>query len=211
MVTSEADVRPRRIGVFGGMFDPPHVGHLILASEAAWQLDLDEVRLVVCARPPHRAPGWLDPELRFRLVECAASSYPKLVASRAELDRDGSSYTVDTLEQFAGEDPDVSWWLIVGADQLAAFDRWREPARIVELARLAVAARSGVDRVELQVVADGAAPDRVDWIQMPAVEVSSSMIRDRMAAGTPIRHLVSSPVDDLLAAESLSKRSGTLR
>ncbi len=192
------------------MFDPPHIGHVVLANEAAWQLGLDEVRLVVTARPPHRDDGWLDPELRVRLVERATDAHPALVASRAELDRPGVSFMVDTLSDFAAAEPHATFWLILGADQLASFARWRDPERIARLARLAVAARDGNDQADFQAVATHVAPGRVDWIQMPTVAVSSTMIRERIGAGTPVRHLVSPPVDDLLVAEGLSNRPDAL-
>ncbi len=185
------------------MFDPPHIGHLILASEAAWQLGLDEVRLVVCARPPHRGEGWLPPETRLLLVAQATAVYPKLVASRVELDRPGPSYTLDTLDAFVAHEPETAFWLILGADQLTSFARWRGPERITDLARLAVASRDGARTADLQAVADRVAPGRVDWLEMPTVGVSSTMIRERIASGQPVRHLVSPPVDDLLAAEGL--------
>ncbi len=191
------------MGVFGGMFDPPHIGHLVLAGEAAWQLGLDEVRLVVCARPPHRAEGWLAAETRQRLVERATAPYTSLVASRVELDRSGPSYTVDTLSAFVEAAPDTAFWLIVGADQLASFAQWRDPERIVDLARLAVASRDHVETADHRAVADRVAPGRVDWLDMPAVAISSTMIRERIASGRPVRHLVSPSVDDALAAEGL--------
>lgn len=200
----------RRVGVFGGMFDPPHIGHLILASEAAWQLQLDEVRLVVTARPPHRDAGWLDAELRLRLVVAAIAGDPVLTASRAELDRPGPNFMVDTLAAFAAADPDARFWLLLGADQLATFARWREPGHIVSLARLAVAARDGIDRDTLQAVADHVAPERVDWLAMPTIALSSTLIRERIAAGIPVRHLVSPPVDEVLESEGLLKRSDAL-
>jgi nicotinate-nucleotide adenylyltransferase len=196
--------------VLGGMFDPPHVGHLILASEAAWQLRLDEVRLVVTARPPHREAGWLAPELRLRLAEALAAGFPSLRASRAEIDRPGPNYMVDTLGAFAAAEPGTVFWLLLGADQLAAFARWHRPEDIVAIARLGVAARNDIDRHDLQAVANEVAPDRVDWIDMPEVDVSSTVIRDRIAAGTPVRHLVTPPVDDVLVAEGLSKRPNPL-
>jgi nicotinate-nucleotide adenylyltransferase len=188
------------------MFDPPHIGHVILAGEAAWQLGLDEVRFVVCARPPHRGEGWLPAELRLRLVECAIGAHPGMVASRAELDRPGPNFMVDTLADFVAAAPGTMFWLLLGADQVASFDTWRDPERIVQLARLAVAARDGVDRTELQAAVDRVAPGRGDWVQMPTVAVSSTMIRERISAGHPVRHLVSPAVDDVLAAEGLSNR-----
>lgn len=189
--------------MFGGMFDPPHVGHVILANEAAWQLGLDEVRLVVTARPSHRHGGWLPPERRLRLVAAAIAPYPVLVASRAEIDRPGPSFMVDTLTGFVTDEPQSEFWLILGADQLRAFSRWRDPVGIVALARLAVAPRNDVDRADLQQAADAVAPGRTDWLTMPAVGVSSTRIREQIAAGRPVRHLVTPSVDDLLFAEGL--------
>lgn len=183
------------------MFDPPHIGHLIVASEAAWQLGLDEVRLVVCARPPHRAGCWLPAEQRLRLVEAAVAGDAPLVASRAEIDRPGPSFTVDTLEGFAADEPDVSFSLIIGADQLLGFAGWRLPGRIMELASLAVVARGGAEAEALEAAEAAAGSARVRWIEMPEVAVSSTLIRDRLRLGRPIRHLVPRPVEELLAVE----------
>lgn len=191
------------------MFDPPHIGHLIVASEAAWQLGLDEVRLVVCARPPHRGAGRLPAEFRVRLVEAAVADDPPLVASRAELDRPGPSYTVDTLEAFVAAEPEAAFSLIIGADQLVGLDRWRLPERIVQLASLAVVARGGVDRAALEAAAAAVAP-KMRWVEMPEVAVSSTLIRDRLQLGRPIRHLVPRPVEALLAAEGLPGDDSTL-
>jgi nicotinate-nucleotide adenylyltransferase len=196
MATSERSAR--KVGLFGGMFDPPHIGHLIVASEAAWQLGLDEVRLVVCARPPHREPGWLPAEFRLRLVEAAVAGELPLVASRAEVDRPGQSYTVDTLEGFTADEPDATFALIVGADQLLGFHRWRTPERITELASLAAVGRGGADRDAIAAAAKEVSGG-VTWVEMPEVAVSSTMIRERLQLGRPIRHLVPRPVEDLLA------------
>jgi nicotinate-nucleotide adenylyltransferase len=183
------------------MFDPPHIGHLIVASEAAWQLGLDEVRLVVCARPPHRAGGWLPAERRLRLVEVAVAGDPPLVASRAEIDRPGPSYTVDTLGAFLAAEPDVAFTLVIGADQLLGFADWHRPERIVELASLAVVARDGTDRRAAEAAAAAAAPGGVRWVEMPEIAVSSSLIRERLRLGRPVRHLVPREVEELLVAE----------
>ncbi len=193
------------MGVFGGMFDPPHIGHLILASEVAWQLRLDEVRLVVCARPAHRPDGWLPAETRLRLVERAVAGNPALTVSRAEVDRPGPSFTVDTLEGFARQEPGASFWLVLGPDQLRGFDRWRSPERIVQLARLAAIAREGAGPsgdAGVPAVAVG----HVDWVQMPAIGVSSTMIRRRIDAGEPVGHLLPPGVGDALIDEGLSVR-----
>jgi len=192
------------------MFDPPHIGHLIVASEAAWQLGLDEVRLVVCALPPHRDPGRLPAEFRLSLVEAAVAGDPPLVASRAELDRPGPSYTVDTLEGFVADEPDAGFSLIIGADQLLGFHRWRLPERIVQLASLAIVGRGDADRETLEAEAVGVAPSGVRWVEMPEVAVSSTMIRERLELGRPIRHLVPRQVEALLAQEGLPSLQSAL-
>jgi nicotinate-nucleotide adenylyltransferase len=191
----------RRIGVLGGTFDPPHVGHLILAQECWHQLRLDELRLVPAAVPPHKPGGtrW-DAAARARMVARAVEGHPGLTLSRAELDRDGASFTVDTLEGFAAAEPDAELWLVIGADQLLDLHRWRRPERIAELARLAVAERAGGDAEQLRRVADEVAPGRVDWVRMPRIDISSSWLRERIDAGAPLRYLVPPGVEDLLRA-----------
>lgn len=192
------------------MFDPPHIGHLIVASEAAWQLGLDEVRLVVCARPPHREAGWLPAEQRLRLVQAAVAGEAPLVASRAEIDRPGPSYTVDTLEAFAAGEPDATFTLIIGADQLLGFAGWRRPERIVALAALAVVGRARADVGALEAAAEAVAPAGVRWVAMPEVAVSSTLIRERLRLGRPIRYLVPRPVEDLLAAQGFPDTESAL-
>lgn len=182
------------------MFDPPHLGHVILAAEARWQLGLDELRMVVSARPPHRDEGWLPVETRLALVERAVSDLPGLVASRLEMDRPGEGYTVDTLAGIRDAEPDASLWLVIGADQMIDFATWREPARIVSLARLAVVAREGADLQVAESVAGDLAPGQVDWIRMPTVAISSRMIRRRIGEGEPVEHLLPSGVGEILVS-----------
>jgi nicotinate-nucleotide adenylyltransferase len=201
----------RRLGLLGGSFDPPHLGHLILADEAWWALGLDEVRFVPAAQAPHKPGGpALPAELRVRLVARAIEGHPGLTLSRVELERPGPSYTVDTVEAVAAAEPDADLWLIIGGDQLLGVPEWREPERILRLARLAVAVRSGQERRTFEAVAGGAAPGRIDWLEMPAIGISSTLVRERMAAGRPVRALVPAGVADLLAAEGLD-RSGLNR
>lgn len=197
------NARGRRIGVFGGTFDPPHLGHVIVAQECLWQRRLDEVLLVVSARPPHRAAPRVDAEIRLRMVAAAVEGFPGLRASRVEIDREGPSYTADTLERLQESEPGAEISLIIGADQLLAFGTWRDPQRITAVARLAVVARGSAD---LDAVADAGehiAPGSVDLVAMPAVEISSTMIRDRVRNGDPYAHLVPRPVADIVAAEHL--------
>jgi nicotinate-nucleotide adenylyltransferase len=185
-----------RIGVFGSMFDPPHLGHLLLASEAAWQLGLDRVLAVPVGMPPHRSQPISPAETRLRLTRALAMAEPVIHVSRVELDRPGPSYTVDTLEELTGQYPAAELVLLLGADQLAAFGTWYDAERIPTLARIAVAPRPGVRLPPLGAFA-------VEVVRMPAVEVSSTVVRDRVRRGEPIRHLVPGPVRELIEREGL--------
>lgn len=202
----------RRVGVLGGTFDPPHLGHIIVACEARWQLDLDEVRLMPARVPPHKDdPAIAPPERRTVWLERAAAEHPGLVVSRIELERAGTSFTVDTLEAIVAAEPGLSLWFILGADQLDAFPNWRSPERILELARLAVVPRGPGGRDALDARAAEVAPDRVDVLDMPAIGISSRMIRARIAAGRPVGHLVPRPVAAALVEEGLLPSRRTAR
>lgn len=190
--------------MLGGTFDPPHIGHLIVAHEARWQLGLDEVRLVPARHPPHKPNGDIAPaERRAEWLERAVADQEGLTVSRLELGRDGPSYTADTLRAMRAAEPGVGLWFILGADQLAGFSGWREPQAILALARLAVVGRGDTSRDELSELADSVAPGRCDLLDVPLIGVSSSMIRGRIAAGEPIGHLVPPEVHAALQEEGL--------
>ncbi|MCU0307712.1 MAG: nicotinate-nucleotide adenylyltransferase [Thermoleophilia bacterium] len=187
------------IGVLGGSFDPPHLGHLLLAAEAWWQLGLDEVRLVPAARPPHKPDGpTMDAAVRARMVERACREHPALTCWRVEIDREGPSYTADTLDRLHEEAPGVRAWFLLGTDQLAGLPGWRDPERILARARLGVALRDGEDPDAARALAERVAPGRVDWVRMPAVGISSTLVRARLAAGEPVRFLVPPGVEEIL-------------
>ena len=185
----------------GGTFDPPHIGHVVMACEARWQLALDEVRLVPARTPPHKlAREIAPPEARAEWVEAAVQGRPALTVSRIELDRQGPSYTADTLEAMAAAEPGALLWFILGADQLAGLPGWHEPERILAAARLAVVPRAGHDA---RALAERIAPGRADVLEVPEIGVSSSMIRERIANGLPIRFLVPPAVEESLHREGL--------
>jgi len=174
---------------------------MILADEARWRLRLDEVRFIPAATAPHKPGGpSLAAGLRARLVEAAIAGDPGFTLSRIELERSGPSYTADTVEAVARDEPGADLWLVIGGDQLLGFAGWRDPQRILAHARLAVAPRPEHDRRVLSAAAAAVAPDRVDWIEMPPVGISSSVVRERLRAGRPVRHLVPCGVADLLLA-----------
>jgi nicotinate-nucleotide adenylyltransferase len=187
------------VGVFGSLFNPPHIGHLLLCSEAAWQLGLERVVLVPTALPPHRPTPAEPAELRARLAAAAATCDPVLTMSRIELDRPGPSYTVDTLRELAERHPAKELVLLLGADQLAALGAWHQAELVPRLATIAVAQRPGL-------TVGGLAAAAVEHIDMPAIGVSSSEIRARVAAHRPIRHLVPEPVRLIIESEGLYLR-----
>ncbi len=150
----------RRIGVFGSLFNPPHLGHLLLCSEAAWQLDLERVVLVPTARPAHRPAPVESEAVRYSMAVAFAATDPILSVSRVELDRPGPSYMVDTLRELARRYPLCEIVLLLGGDQLATLGTWHEAESLPRLARIAVAPRPGVE-------IPGLAKARVDIIEMP--------------------------------------------
>ena len=195
-----------RIGLLGGTFNPPHIGHLVCAMEAREQLGLDVIRLVPTGVPPHKVVA-ADPGAQTRLQLClaAAAGEPGLEVSRVELERPGPSYTADTLRDLHDELPEAELSFIVGGDQARGLAGWRDPATVLALARLAVAERGGVRRVDVLEALSGldAADGRVDVFDMPRLDVSSSMIRDRVARGRPIRHLVPDAVAERIRSLGL--------
>jgi len=187
-----------RLGIFGGTFDPVHVGHLLLAEACREQCRLDEVWFVPCGQPPHKQPDVpADGTLRAEMLELATAGDPGLVVSRIELDRPGTSYTVDTLEQLAAEDPPRELFLLLGADAVADLPDWHRPGRITDLATLVAVNRAESPPPQL----DGTI--RCDQVTMPAIAVSSRDIRERVRTGRSIRRLVPRAVEAYIADRGL--------
>jgi nicotinate-nucleotide adenylyltransferase len=203
-----------RIGILGGTFNPPHLAHLVCAQEAHAQLGLDRVVLMVAGVPPHKAveqdPG---AEVRFELCRLAVAGDERLAVSRAELDRAGRSFTIDTLRLLHETDPQDELTFIVGGDMARSLPTWREPEGVLSLATLAVAERAGAgvdgERDAIQAALRPlAGAERVRFFGMPRIDVSSSLVRERVAAGEPIRYLVPDAVAERIAAGGLYRRGG---
>jgi nicotinate-nucleotide adenylyltransferase len=189
----------------GGAFNPPHDGHLLLARTAMEQLGLDRVLLVPTGKAPHKVieddPG---AEVRLRLAELAAEGEERIEASDVEVRREGLSYTYLTLEELRDEDPGRVLTFLMGADMAAALPSWEKPERVVELARLGIAARPGVDLADVETaLQELGAADRAEIIAMPECETSSSMVRERAAAGEPLEGLVPAKVAEMIVREGL--------
>jgi nicotinate-nucleotide adenylyltransferase len=198
-----------RIGLLGGTFNPPHLGHLICAQEAHSQLGLDRVLLIPVHTPPHKA-AHDDPGTEHRLQMCrlAVAGDERLGVSRIEIDRGGPSYTVDTLRELHAPASADQLTLIMGGDVAATLPDWREPAEILRMAKLGVAERADADRDRIltslrRLDAGNAAEERLDFFAMPRFDVSSSMLRERVAARQPIRYLVADDVDRYIRARGL--------
>ena len=195
-----------RVGLLGGTFNPPHVGHLVCAEAARNALRLDRVLLLPVHTPPHKDmqadPG---PEVRLELCRLAVGDAPGIEVSTHEIDRGGRSYTVDTLRALHDARPEDDLTFIAGADQAAGLPAWREPAAVLELAELAVAEREAVQRDDVldELYGLPGVPERVHFFSMPRIDVSSSLIRRRVAEGRSIRWLVPEAVEREIAARGL--------
>ena len=194
-----------RVGIFGGVFNPPHLGHLVCAQEALVQLELDAVVWVPVREASHRRieaePG---AEARAAMCERATAGDERFRVSRVELERPGLSYTVDTLRELHERAPEDELVLLVGGDEAAALPTWREPEEILRLAAVAAVEREGRRREEIaERLAGLEGAERVLFFTMPRVDVSSTDIRRRAGAGVPIRYLVPDGVADYIATEGL--------
>jgi len=192
-----------KVGLFGGSFNPPHLGHLICAQEAAEQLQLDRVVLIPVHTPTHRGlPGDPGPQARLALCEAGVDGNQRLAVSAVEVERGGTSYSIDTLRSWSEANPDDDLTLIVGNDVAAEFPSWRESAEVLELARLAVVSREGESELLLSEELSAGFPDSdVVGVTMTRVDISSSLVRERVAAARSIEYLVPGPVAELIEAE----------
>jgi nicotinate-nucleotide adenylyltransferase len=200
-----------RVGILGGAFNPPHIGHLVCAQEALVKLELDRMVFVPVGEAPHRElqddPG---PEARLEMVELAIADDDRFTTSRIEIDREGPSYTLDTLAQLHEAAPDDELFLILGGDQAAALASWHEPEKVLESATVAVFERMSWGRNAI-VIKIGRLPgaERVRYLDMPLIQVSSSAIRRRVREGLPIRYLVLDKVVEYIATNELYGGQGS--
>jgi nicotinate-nucleotide adenylyltransferase len=187
-----------RLGIFGGSFDPPHVGHLLAAVDAVEALALDRLIFVPARVQPLKAGrAHATGPQRLEMVRLLVEGNPLLEVDPVELERDGLSFTVDTLTTFAGRYPAAERFLLVGADVLSTFRKWREPERIVQLAMLAVLQRND-ETPDLSSVGG-----RAVVLPTRRIDVSSTEIRERVAAGKSIRGFVPDAVFAYIMAERL--------
>ncbi len=186
----------QRIGVLGGTFDPPHLAHLVLAAAARAALGLDRVLFVPAGQPWRKADRAVTPApARLRMVEAAVAGLPWAAVHRIEVDQAGPSYSAETLAALSAAEPG-EWWFILGTDALADLPNWHEPARLLEVARLALVRRpdGGPDIPSATLAAFPGIEARIDAVPAPALAISSTDLRARIRAGRPTRHLLPEPV-----------------
>lgn len=203
------------LGILGGTFNPPHVGHIAVAARARVQLGCERVLLMPSHTPPHKLPQQdPGPEHRLRMCELAVEGHEGLEAGALEIERGGPSYTVDTLSALhappafdlsapAGSSrPAPRLTLILGSDMARTLPSWRRAGEIVELAGIAVAERPGDGRAEVLAVLESLGA-RASFLEMPPIDVSSSLVRERVARGESVAELVAPAVAEYIAEHGL--------
>ena len=195
-----------RVGLLGGTFNPPHLGHLICAQEALVQLGLERVRLIPAAAPPHKAvPDDPGVRARLRMCELAVEGDERFEVSAIEAGREGPSYTVDTLRALRDREPEHELTFIVGGDMAHSLPEWHEPEAVLALAELGVAERAEIRRaaIEERLATLAGGRERVRFFSMPRLDLSSTDVRRRAAAGAPVRYLVPDRVASYIEHEGL--------
>ncbi|MGH3620833.1 MAG: nicotinate-nucleotide adenylyltransferase [Sciscionella sp.] len=194
----------RRVGVMGGTFDPIHHGHLVAASEVQWRFGLDEVIFVPTGRPWQKVDREVaEAEDRYLMTVIATASNNRFAVSRVDIDRDGPTYTIDTLRDLHAAQPDDELYFITGADALEAILSWREAGEVFTLAHFVGVTRPGYD-LDGHHLPSGS----VSLIEVPAMSISSTACRSRVAAGQPVWYLVPDGVVQYIAKRGLYRALG---
>jgi nicotinate-nucleotide adenylyltransferase len=200
---------PTRLGVFGGSFDPVHLGHLLLAELCCESLRLDTVKFVVANVSPLKTGLQLASNRdRIEMLKLAIGGNPRFELDTREIDRGGVSYTIDTIRSIAVEAPGADLYFLMGADVLADLDRWREPREIFRLATPCVIARGGLGEPDWQRLAAYVDPSRLGDIKrskviVPQLEISSSEIKSRIRSGRSIRYQTPESVENYIRDQNL--------
>jgi nicotinate-nucleotide adenylyltransferase len=188
------------LGILGGTFDPPHIGHLIAAQDVRTALSLGRVLFVPAAEPPHKRGQAVTPAaLRLAMLRAAVADVDGFDVSDIELRREGPSYSVDTLRQLRASNPETRLFFIIGADQFRELHTWHAPEEVARLARLVVMDRGNLTPENM------ASPLDVEYetVRVTRVDVSSTLLRGRVKANEPIRFLVPAAVEEIIRREGL--------
>ncbi|SEO32916.1 nicotinate-nucleotide adenylyltransferase [Amphibacillus marinus] len=184
----------KRIGLLGGTFDPPHIGHLAIADEVYKQLALDEVWFIPSASPPHKPAAHVATKDRIAMLEAAIDCDDRFKLELIEIERQGKSYTIDTLTALIERYPNLSFYFIIGADMVEYLPKWNQVDNLVQLAQFV-----GVKRPDYQLLT----PYPVTLINGPSLDVSSTEIRERLASNQPVHYLVPPKVMEIIKERRL--------
>ncbi|MFY9324744.1 MAG: nicotinate-nucleotide adenylyltransferase [Syntrophomonadaceae bacterium] len=197
----------KRLGIIGGTFDPVHYGHLVAAQYAAYGFHLDRVIFMPAAKPPHKnAEGVLDARHRVAMVELAIADNPAFEMSTLEVERSGVSYTIDTIEILQQTYPGAEIYFIMGMDSIYILDTWKDIERLVLMCRFIVVTRPAYELKRSDPAFQAVPPEfwrRVGFLEIPAMDISSTDLRTRVRQGKPIRYLLPPAVENYIYNHSL--------
>ncbi|MBR9804194.1 MAG: nicotinate-nucleotide adenylyltransferase [Rubinisphaera brasiliensis] len=200
-----------KIGILGGTFDPVHLAHLLLAETCREECGLDQVRLLPASNPPHKQGETISPaKQRIAMLEFAVAGFPEFVVDRREIKRDGLSYTWQTLTEFREEFPEDELFFLMGSDSLRDLMTWKQPETIAELATLVAVNRGPISAEQMNAYLEPL-PEvirkAIRFVQMPAVDISASEIRDRARAGRSLRFLTPRPIERYIVEQGLYRET----
>lgn len=193
-----------RLGLFGGTFDPIHLGHLILAEHSREACGLDRVWFVVAGAPPHKPGERTSVAHRLEMARIAVAGHPAFAVSEIEAHRPGPHYSVETLETVHAQQPDDELFFLIGADSLTDLPHWREPDRIAQLATVVVVNRPGIDAATAPSLPDfGPEAKPFVSVTIPPIGIASNQLRSRMAEGRSVRYEIPRGVEAYIQAHRL--------
>jgi nicotinate-nucleotide adenylyltransferase len=199
-----------RLGLFGGTFDPIHLGHLILAEQCREACRLDRVWFVVAGAPPHKRGERTPVAHRIEMAKIAIAGHPAFEVSDIEAERPGPHYSVDTLEAVHRERPGDDLFFLIGADSLVDLPTWRDPAGIARLATIVVVNRPGIDQVDSSVPPSfGSGAKELQFVTIPSIGIASKVLRERLAERRSVRYMVPRGVEAYIEAQGLYRGQGT--
>lgn len=184
----------KKVGILGGTFDPPHIGHLIIAEEVRLALELEEIWFVPTYTPPHKQASRTEAHHRIRMTELAIDSNPFFKLDRIEIDRTGKSYTIDTIKEFKTQYPNCEFYFIIGADMVEYLPNWHQIDELVQLVQFVGVKRSGY---ELESEYD------IVKVDIPLIDISSSMLRGWLRESRPVNYIVPEAVHAYIRGEKL--------
>lgn len=192
----EIEIQPKkRVGILGGTFNPPHIGHLIIADQVCHQLGLEKIYLMPSANPPHQdEKKAIDAKHRLHMVELAIEGNPKFEVEKAEIERGGKSYTYDTIVKLKEENPDTDYYFIIGGDMVEYLPKWYKVEELAQLVEFVGVNRPGYNLFS---------PYPIIWVDVPSMDISSTSLRKNLEMNCPVNYLIPGKTLDYILREGL--------